>query len=225
MFDTMIAEYGSEAILEKLTPLISEERKARIAQVLSDRLKTLEVGVEAPSCVYNALAIVRSAEAFGIDQFHLIESEIKRRQGKSTTSGSNKWVQTHQHAELDTFFAEAKKRGIQVIGAELEGSVGVEEIEITGPICLLFGNEKRGLSKQAKAKCHQRFRINMFGMVESLNIAAAASIALWSLQKKIRDQEGAPCHLSEKEIQEKKALFYLKTVGVKVAQSVLARYS
>lgn len=223
MFSNLIHAHTSQEIIEKLSSLISDRRKARIRFAVENRITGLDIAVEAPSCIYNALAVIRTAEAFGVDQFHLIESEMKNRQGNSTAGGAHKWVNIYQHTQLDKFFSLASKKGIKVLGATVSGGCSMEEIDVDGPVCLLFGNEHRGLSKEAISRCSQTFSIDMFGMVESFNIANAAAIATHCIQQRKRKSTPTECTPSQELIEKNIALFYLKTVGIKIAKPLFQR--
>jgi tRNA (guanosine-2'-O-)-methyltransferase len=210
----------SKEVIKRLEPLLLEKRKKRIDQVLEGRIKGLSLAVEAPSCIYNALACIRTAEAFGIDQFHLIESEMRRRQGKKSASGSHKWVDIYQYSELDNFLKQIKDTKTTLIGTVPSGGLALEEVPISNPTCLLLGNEHRGLSDKAIKACDLLITIPMVGMVESFNIANAAAIATYVLQEKWR-ASGQNIAYSASEIEAKKAEFYIKTVGQRVASGAL----
>ncbi len=54
----LIEQYGPETIIEKLDPYINDRRKVRIDTVLKHRLNSIQLAIEAPSDIHNALACI-----------------------------------------------------------------------------------------------------------------------------------------------------------------------
>jgi TrmH family RNA methyltransferase len=59
----------------------------------------------------------------------------------------------------------------------------LNEHDFTAPTLLLIGNETWGLSKAAQALCDTMTRIPMHGSASSLNMACAASIMLYEINR------------------------------------------
>ena len=59
---------------------------------------------------------------------------------------------------------------------------------------VVIGSEGRGVSEEALALCQRTIRIPMRGRCESLNAAAAASVALWEMAR-VERQEGEARHV------------------------------
>ena len=65
-------------------------------------------------------------------------------------------------------------------GAALNDSpVSMQAVPIDKPLCLLIGNEQRGLSREAMDACQLCYRIPMAGMSQSFNLSVAAAISLY----------------------------------------------
>lgn len=77
------------------------------------------------------------------------------------------------HARL----TEMKRAGIRLLGGHLKGS---ETMPGTGEnLCVIIGNEARGMSEVAAELCDFLVRIPIYGKAESLNAAVAAGILLY----------------------------------------------
>ena len=76
---------------------------------------------------------------------------------------------------------------LHLIGASGEAEREVTEVDLTGPLALIMGNETRGLSQGFREVCDTLVRIPMPGVpsgaADSLNVAAAASILLYEAQR------------------------------------------
>ncbi|MCH9614141.1 MAG: tRNA (guanosine(18)-2'-O)-methyltransferase [Chlamydiia bacterium] len=201
-----IDNYTDEEVCKVLEPMLTSERKERIEEVLEKRCQSLQVAIEAPADVHNAYAVARTGEAFGLYQFHIIASEMRLKRPKSMV-GVHRWVKMNNHDSMEAF--KAKMGHVKLVGAEVQGELSLDEIDLNEPTCLLFGNEHRGLSKEALSMCDKTFRLPMVGMVESLNLSVAAAITLFRL----RSQAGFRGDASAAEMMRLRALYYYKTYG------------
>jgi len=209
---------GAETIIEKLSPYLTDERKERIFPVVDHRIKSIQAAVEDPSDIHNALAIVRTSEALGMTDAHLI-GEPRKGKGRQTMRGSDRWMNLHSHETLEQFQAETK--GLKIYGATPRGEVSLNEIPLDKPCCFLFGNEKKGLTEDALKICDIRFTIPMYGFCESFNLSVAAAITLHHAVTQKRAITDATGDLSTEEKQTEIAWFYYKSAGKRLADQIL----
>jgi tRNA (guanosine-2'-O-)-methyltransferase len=211
--EKIIEQYGVQAVIDTLSPLITENRRSRIDYLTTNRLYSLKVAIECPYDIHNALAVVRSGDAFGIPHIHIIKSELNKSTGKETTQGAWRWTFVHRHSHFEEFFQDIKKEGFCLAGASLHNSLSLEELPLDKPLCLLFGNEHRGISSESLKLCDYKFSIPMHGMVESLNLSAAAAITLYTMAKRKRDFLKRSGDLTDKQQQYLKAIYYIRSLG------------
>ena len=97
-------------------------------------------------------------------------------------------VRTHRDA-VHTGLAEdpLPGLGLRLHGAAMDGSVPVTRLGVDEPLCLLLGNEQRGLSKAARGACSTLFHVPMVGMSESLNLSVTAAISLFEVLRRKRE--------------------------------------
>jgi TrmH family RNA methyltransferase len=89
----------------------------------------------------------------------------------------------HVPVEFDVPLAALPERFGRIACLDLAGepvaSAGFRDFD-----CYLFGNEARGLPKQAlAAMAVSPFTINGTGLIESLNVAATVNISLYELHR------------------------------------------
>lgn len=72
------------------------------------------------------------------------------------------------------------------LATSLSATQSLYDLDLTGPMMLIVGNEGAGVSVELQAAASKRVRIPMPGRVESLNVAAAASICLF---ERVRQME------------------------------------
>ena len=102
--------------------------------------------------------------------------------------------------------------------------MSLEILPLDHPICFLFGNEKEGISDEAKKGCDLLFRVPMFGMVESYNLSVAAAITLYDYLRKKRKKLQRNGDLDLQEMIEEKARFYVRSLGIEQSSEILKRF-
>lgn len=75
-----------------------------------------------------------------------------------------------------------RERGVTVWGADPRG-VGLERLDPSGPLAVVVGNEGAGLRPGMAALAHQKVAIGLARGAESLNVAVAAGILLYEVQR------------------------------------------
>ena len=73
-----------------------------------------------------------------------------------------------------------------VIATRQRAPRSVYDVDLTGRIALLFGNEGAGLSRELLGHAHEVIGIPMPGKVESLNVAATAAVCLFERVRQTR---------------------------------------
>ncbi len=218
-FARLTQAHTAAHIAETLTPYVTEVRREKIERLLERRLPQIQVAIEAPSDPHNAAAVVRTAEALGVLDVHLIARERRALHAKNTTQGAFRWVRTHHHEDLAGFLAQEPLEGVSLFGAWMDAERTVEELPVDRPICVVFGNETRGLSDPARAACVDGFRIPMVGMSESLNLSVSAAITLYQLTS--RHRAAGAVVLDDLERERLRARHYMDSVDERLWSSLL----
>jgi 23S rRNA (guanosine2251-2'-O)-methyltransferase len=72
-----------------------------------------------------------------------------------------------------------KEAGVWVYGVEPTAVKLFTDVDLCGPVGLVFGGEGKGIRHGLLQHCDDRIRIPMKGCVESLNVSASAAIVLF----------------------------------------------
>lgn len=137
---------------------------------------------------FNVGAIVRTAAAERLDHLWLAGATPPPTSAKvqRTAMGCDRLVEWSHEATVEAALAAASQRAMTIVGVELaHGAVPIFDLDLTGPICLVVGHEDRGLSASALAGCHQIGFVPQLGRVGSLNVAQAASIAIYEARRQV----------------------------------------
>lgn len=206
-------------VCDILGEFISDARKETIMRVISHRTKSLHVAVEGVHDPHNTAAIIRTADAFGVQNIHIIEGQTKFRSSAAVTQGAHKWVDVTIYDDTPTFIDAMHQAGRKVLVAAMDGSLPIGQLLSESSLVLVFGNESAGISQQMRNLADGAFHIPMFGFVESFNVSVAAAISISALR-----QEGTG-DFSSLERSILQARYYLRSVraGGDIVKTKLGR--
>lgn len=187
---------GPDEATPELGRFINEGRKRRVRAALARRLASVVTVVEAVHRRHNTSAILRSCEAFGVHEVHMVTGPF--RPSKGAARGAERWLDLHPHAEIGPCIASLKARGFRVVVADLqEGAHTPDTVPVDGPVAIVFGNELEGVSDEARALADGAVVVPMLGLTESLNVSVAAACILQRLTTRRRGVIDAPGDLPE----------------------------
>ncbi len=218
---TLLQQFSPTSIIDALEPFVTQARQQRIKHVISGRLKGIQLAIECPSDINNALAAIRSCEAMGISTIHIIDPEGDARYARSVTQGAVYWVNLHFHESLDAFLSTIRSEEMLLAGAIMGGDIELAETPIDKPICYILGNEQRGLSQLAIEACDILYRIPMVGMSESMNLSVCAAITIYDTSTRKRKLINANSDLSAAEQLSTRARYYLNSVNPRIINNLL----
>ena len=172
--------------LERLSPCISEGRRAKIASVVSSRTNSISILLENVTNETNEYAIVRSMEALGSFHLHRLStkkypspSKAKLRYPPRTDSGARKWINIHQWNDTSQCISHLKEQGYVMAIASPNGKHSVRDLDFSKKHVVAFGNEVEGISEDLARFSDFEFSLPMCGFVESFNVSVAAAITLY----------------------------------------------
>lgn len=200
-------------VIRRLRPLLSERRVKRVEEVLARRVSSIVAVLDNLHDAQNISAIVRSCEALGVGEIHLIEATERIKLRRRVTQGCHKWIDLVRHEESAPCLEALKARGFLVYGAEpKEDALPLQSLPLSTPLALVFGAEHAGLRPQTRALLDGSFQIPMCGFTRSLNASVAAAISLFETTTRWREARGVPGDLSEEEKLRLRARFYRDSV-------------
>jgi tRNA (guanosine-2'-O-)-methyltransferase len=130
---------------------------------------------------FNVGSIMRTAAAFGVGTIWLCgdTAQPSHPSARKTSLGTDRLL-SFEHAQTAVLGAQAARAaGYRVVAIELAGdATPLHEAKLGGDVCLALGNEDHGCSPGLLAAADLVAYIPQVGRVGSLNVAAAAAIAL-----------------------------------------------
>ncbi len=136
-------------------------------------------GIEDP---HNLGAIIRTANLAGA---HGVIIPKRRAVGLTatvakTSAGALNYTPVAKVTNLSATIEELKKEGLWFVCADMGGET-MYNLNLTGPIGLVIGNEGEGVSRLVKEKCDYVASIPMKGNIDSLNASVAAGVLAYEI--------------------------------------------
>lgn len=138
-------------------------------------------GIEDP---HNLGAIIRTANLVGA---HGVIIPKNRAVGLTatvarTSAGALNYTPVVKVTNLSKTIEELKERGLWFVCADMEGEV-MYDLNLTGPIGLVIGNEGEGVSRLVREKCDFVAKIPMKGDIDSLNASVAMGVLSFEIAR------------------------------------------
>ena len=160
------------------------KRYQRLRQVLDKRQPDLAVLMENVHKPHNFSAILRTCDAVGVFEAHVVKPDGGMPTYNNTARGSEKWIHLHLHTNINEAIKHLKDRDFHIYAAHLsDHSVDYRKLDYTQPTAVLMGSELQGVSEEAVKLVDQEIIIPMVGMVQSLNVSVAAAVILFEVQR------------------------------------------
>ena len=176
--------WSVEAIRDDLAPTRSALHVAieAIRADLAARAHLLHVAVENVSQDLNIGSIVRTANAFNVGGVHIVGRRRWNRRGALVT---DRYIDVHHRPGVSDLAEWARGHGYMMVAVDNPpDSAPLESTRLPERCVLVFGQESAGISAGLLAACQRAVRIEQYGSTRSMNVAAAAAIAMhwWIVQ-------------------------------------------
>lgn len=169
---------SAEQVINILEPLLTESRRTRIDAVLAQRTRRVVPVLDGLIDPHNIAAVLRSADAFGVQDVHVIERDEPFLASHRVAQGTEQWLDVIRHRHVDDCVTHLRAQGYRLLVASMVGDVTPAELPTLGRVALVFGNEHAGISPALEQHADGRYTIPMRGFVESLNVSVANAITL-----------------------------------------------
>jgi tRNA (guanosine-2'-O-)-methyltransferase len=184
---------------------MTSQRFDRLTSVLNHRQPDLTIILENVFDPHNISAVMRTCDAVGIQDVYILNNRIpphKKWSNKSSSTAAQ-WLTIHQFTDIEECFKEIRNKYEEVYTSHLgENSNGLYQMNLTGSVALVFGNETFGVSDEIRKYAVGDFIIPQVGIIKSLNISVACAVTLYeAFRQKNEKGHYEKCRLAEKEMQ------------------------
>lgn len=166
--------------------VVARVRPVALPRSLDDLLDTVSrppllVLLDGVTDPHNLGAVLRSADAFGVDAVIApkdnavgINATVEK-----VACGAAETVPYLMVTNLARTLEDIKSRTIWTVAADMDGAVPLAAVDCTGGIAWVLGAEGSGIRRLVKAQCDHVARIPIGGTVESLNVSVSAALCLY----------------------------------------------
>jgi tRNA (guanosine-2'-O-)-methyltransferase len=161
---------------------MTPQRYDRLTSVLNKRQNDLTVVLENVFDPHNISAVMRTCDAVGVQEIFILNTRIgpHRKWGKKSSSSASKWLTIHQFTDFGACFEALRGRYDTILTTHLSSDAkGLYELDLTGRVALVFGNEHDGVSADFRGRADGNFIIPQVGIIRSLNISVACAVTLY----------------------------------------------
>ena len=175
--------------------------RKRADKIKKDRCKNLIAVLEEPNMLKNIGTVIRNINALGVEKLYVVDSqkrlpsdwqEMRERTSLLKPSVSAiKWsfVKTFESTQECIDHLNKNKFTSIVTSPHVKGKTNVilhEGNYTQKRLAVWFGNESRGISELAVENSEGCVQIEMFGIIESLNLGTSSGIVLYEIAKQRR---------------------------------------
>ena len=181
-FDALSDTESAQGVLAEADPLPTVE-----IEDLIEHEHPFMIMVDGLTDPHNLGAIIRSADAAGVTGLVLPRHRSARIGAtvSKTAAGAIEHVPIANVAGVPAAIQTLQKHNVWVIGLDEGGKRSIFDLDLADqPICLVLGAEGPGLSRLTRDRCDELVSIPMQGSVASLNVSAAATVAMFDVARR-----------------------------------------
>lgn len=130
----------------------------------------------------NLGTIIRTSAGLGVDAIFVSNDTVDLYNDKvlRSTQGAIFKIPVVK-CDLIEIISRLKKNKVYIYGTALDAKISLKQVIRKDKIAVVFGNEANGVSKDVKMLVDENFLIPMANKVESLNVAVACAICVYTL--------------------------------------------
>jgi TrmH family RNA methyltransferase len=177
--DELFAEIAQVETPEGITAIAG---MPRVELETSDDFRILLDGIQDPG---NLGGLLRTAAAAGATAAYLAKGCADVWSPRALRGGMGAQFILPIRERIDPEIALTGFRGA-VIATSPRARQSIYDVDLSGPVAMIFGSEGRGLPDDVSALANQLVHIPMAGKVESLNVAAAAAICCFERLRQVQ---------------------------------------
>ena len=183
-----------QKVLEEFYAIISESKQEMYERISKDRTNHITVVLENIYQEHNASAVLRTCDCFGIQELHAIEKNNQYKVQRDIALGAGRWVDLYNYDQGENptidCINKLKLKGYKIVATTPhEKEITIQQLDISQPIALVFGTERKGISQEIIDSADAFVKIPMYGFTESFNISVSVALALNTLRDRLEKSD------------------------------------
>lgn len=206
---------------QKLYGQLIKELSPNKRQLFDTKIKTrtrhFSLALEDMMKSQNASALMRTADAFGIQRIDIYDKNERFNVSSGISKGVEKWLDsnffnTYNEGGVAEWASSLKATGRKLYVTAIDkNAVPLSQIDPTIPATICFGNEQDGASDELISLADKAIYIPMKGFVESFNVSVSCGIVLHHLTLGM-EESGISWGLDEEDALNTKINWALRTI-------------
>ena len=132
---------------------------------------------------HNFGAILRTADAAGVHGVIIpkrrsvsLNSTVAK-----TSAGAMEYVKVAQVTNVAQTLKKLHELDLKIVGSDMDGENIFSDVDLSGGIVLVIGNEGKGIRRLTKENCDLILKIPMVGKINSLNASVAGAVLMYEI--------------------------------------------
>jgi tRNA (guanosine-2'-O-)-methyltransferase len=181
-------------VLDAFYEIITPNKREMFDRIAADRTKHLTVVMENIYQEHNASAVLRSCDCFGLQELHVIEKDNTYKIQRDIALGAGRWVDMYSYDDSENVTKDClnhlKSKGYKIVATTPHtNSQTIYDLDLSQPMALVFGTERRGISEEVIEMADEFVKIPMYGFTESFNISVSVAIVLNTLRQRLEQSD------------------------------------
>ena len=135
---------------------------------------------------HNLGAILRSSDAFKVDAVIIPKNRSVKLNATvaKVSTGAIEYVDVIEVTNLNQTIKKLKDNGFWIAGTDMDTTQTIHDIDVNTNLCVVIGNEGKGITRLVKENCDYMVKIPMSGHVNSLNASVSAALIIYEIYNK-----------------------------------------
>ena len=185
---------SADSITKRLTPdavhqgVLLEAEPLEPLALSKIPLDAIVLALDQVTDPHNVGAILRSCAAFNVAALIITDRHSPEVTGvlAKAASGALEHVPFATIRNLSEALETLKSRGFMCVGLDSEAPIAISDAKMQHPLVLVMGAEGKGLRQKTRETCTDLVRLDMPGVIKSLNVSNAAAIALYAVTNGVK---------------------------------------
>ena len=155
-------------VLSAFYEIITPNKREMFDRIAANRTKHLTVVMENIYQEHNASAVLRTCDCFGLQELHVIEKDNAYKIQRDIALGAGRWVDMYNYDDSENVTKDClnnlKAKGYKIIATTPHtDSQTIYDLDLSQPIALVFGTERRGISEEVIEMADEFVKIPIYG--------------------------------------------------------------
>lgn len=176
-----LQQKNHQGVIAYLSPITFQKIEDIIPQLFEAGKTPFILVLDRITDVRNLGAIARSAYCAGVNAIVIPSNDNApiNEDAVKTSAGALMHIPICREKNYKTVMELLNQSGVLTIACTEKANKNFHQLDLTGPVAIIMGNEETGISPEVIKKCTEMAKIPLEFGVQSLNVSVAAGIALY----------------------------------------------